>query len=178
MNSNEIFQKISENIIAGLNGYKKKEVSERTLNENLLLNVSSMCKFLQGRGNVNQSTFDVVIPMSRFSQGIENKIKSIDQETCFKQTTNDQTMVEDSFFGGLKEAEDNFGFNPNESMFSQSLIQTDNNPMAFDDNMSYLGRSEISTIYNYKDNESVIDQSFNNFMFNKLKIKEGESKGE
>jgi hypothetical protein len=173
MNTNEIFQKISENIIVTLQSYKKKESSLKSLNENLLLNVSSMSKFLSNKQNLNHSTLDVVIPISRFQQNIENKIKAQDQDLGLCKGI---SGIEESFFKDIREVENNdFGLNPNESIFSQTAVPSDNlnqgnnNQLTFDDNVSYLNKTEISTIYNYKENESVIDQSFHNFVFNKLR---------
>lgn len=80
MHSNEIYQKISENIIYNLQTFKKGEVNNKLLNENLILNLSSMCKFLSGKETLNNSNLDVVVPVSRLELAISNKIRSMNPE--------------------------------------------------------------------------------------------------
>ena len=55
MQSNEIYQKITENIIQQFQIFKKGEINNQIFNENLILNLSSMCKFLKDKETLNNS---------------------------------------------------------------------------------------------------------------------------
>ena len=133
MNSNEIYQKISENIIYQLNSFKKGELKAKEMNENLILNLSSMCKFLKDKETMNNTTFDVFVPVSRLEYAVNSKIRG---------STGDESKIEEkkenmfhrngtldleteSFFGAGEQ--NNFNLKQNtfideESIMSQSLF--------------------------------------------------------
>lgn len=75
MNSNEIYQKISDNLINSLKNFKKGDINSTVLNETLILNLSSMCKFLDGKADMNNSVMNVLVPMTKFDDKLNETIK-------------------------------------------------------------------------------------------------------
>jgi hypothetical protein len=172
ISSNDIYIKLSENMINTLNRFKKNEIKENILNENLLLNTSSMCKFLDGKEYV-EDNLDVVIA-SKLQQGIDSKIKLQEIETRNRKDSILITNEETSFLKDIKNAdENNITYDMNESLFSSSIMMTGNQNTnnIFDESISY-SRVELSTIYN-KDinNTTLLENSFQNF-YNKINIQD------
>ena len=134
MNTSDIYQKISQNIIQQFQSIKKGDINAKTLNENLILNLSSMCKFLSGKDNINSSCLDVYVPMSRFEYSVSNKIRGKGEEDNFNMSVligmedkerarkleNTNNYDEINLIGekGFYFGNDNYNYNDNESLFS------------------------------------------------------------
>jgi hypothetical protein len=169
LTANDIYLKLTNNIINTLNKFKSNEIKENVLNENLLLNASSMCKFLDGKEYI-QDNLDVVLP-SKLQQNIESKVKIQENDMLQRQESfNDEA----SFLKDMKNVDNhNMSIDMNESLFSTSIMMTDNNTSKFlEESISY-SRAELSTIYNYRDmnNTTLLENTFQNF-YNKIGLNE------
>ena len=119
MNTNEIYIKLSENIIHQLKSFKKREINPRTLNENLILNLSSMCKFLKGKETLSNPNLDVYLPMSRFVNKLNDKIRGKDLTVEDSKNENLQRKSTENEFKN-KENDENIFFN------KHSIVDFDN----------------------------------------------------
>ena len=173
--SNEIHKKISESICNYLQRFKKKEISELTLNENLVLNVSSMCKFLQGKEKSNKE-FDLVIPLTKLQEGIDSKLKPKENENI--QNNIIPSLEENSFLRDINNVvSNNLSLDQDESLLSRSLMLETNNDF-FEESLYSNNKTEISTIYNKPsviNESSILDNSFQNFC-NRINISELQQK--
>jgi hypothetical protein len=70
--SNELYMKFSQALIDQLNSLKKDDVIACEANENLLLNISSLNKFLIDK---NRSCLDNYIPASRIEYVLNTKLR-------------------------------------------------------------------------------------------------------
>lgn len=157
MNTNEIYIKISENIIHQLKSFKKREINPRTLNENLILNLSSICKFLKEKETLNNPNLDVYLPMSRFENKLNDNLRGKD------------LTIEDPKNEKLhrKNTENEFKYKENdESIFfnKHSMVDFDNtshfgiNLENFNDGQIEMNQSIISKSLLNKDQISMRDE--------------------
>ncbi len=140
MNTNEIYIKISENIVHQLKTFKKREINLKTLNENLILNLSSMCKFLKGKETLRNPNLDVYLPTSKFENALNDKIRG--KIFTVEEIKNDKLNRKNSEVEfKYKENDDNILFNKN------SILDFDNT--------SHFG----SNIENFNEGRLDMDQS-------------------
>lgn len=124
MNSNEIFGKISENIITQLHSFKNNEISIKSINDSLILNISSLNKFMKDK---NQS-FDDFLP-AKFKMSIESQLKSNpdikkekDEENYINKSTDEENGKEKDNNCNIKDNRTlNFDFNEGESVFNPNM---------------------------------------------------------
>jgi len=171
MNSNEIYKKITENIIHQFQTYKKNDINARVLNENLVLNLSSLCKFINGKENLNVSSLDVYLPSTRLEYAINSKIREEKENTpaSYNETEEATTF---SILDDLKKEEklDNIEkinnedfneFNQSEKFEQNQKIQKSqniNNRISIDYNESFLCDAFIDSEMN-KGRESLMSMS-------------------
>jgi hypothetical protein len=174
MNTNEIYQKISENIIHQLRTFKKREINPKILNENLILNLSSMCKFLKGKETVNNSTMDVYLPASRFEFAVNNKIRG--SNFTVEESKNENLNSRNSLIGDEiknKQKEETILFNKNSildfDVTSQFGVNAENfNGEQLDMNQSIMSKSFLNKDHSsMRDNDmsfatDLLDKSYNN----------------
>lgn len=177
MNTNEIYKKINENLISSLKTFKKGEMNSAMLNENVILNLSSMCKFLDGKDKFNSSVMDVLVPMTKFDTSVSQTIKKYstnmaqsddNEDFPFNTTGND----DDNIFSSANKLRNSEGNNDiarkskltntfirdmngnnnfRESMLEGTLfsqsIMYDNESMHRESIADIMNRTEMSTIY-------------------------------
>ena len=151
MESKQIYTKITYNIEKRIGQYKDGKITANTLNENLLLNLSSLCRFLKNRekekqkepnADMNETILDVFVPFSRLSATLQKKIESmitIDESQEFEKDLN---LDECEFGPVLEDNEINQNINPKTKEFTnlidgaEEIDQSNPNHYLLDDNQS------------------------------------------
>lgn len=148
MNTNEIYQKITENIILQLNSFNKGEVNAKVMNENLILNLSSMCKFLKGKETLNNSNLDVYVPMSRLEYAVNSKIRG---------STNDESKLNAD---GEEEAGKILNRAGTLDFENESFFGPENSKLNMDESLR-----DITMFSHKKNNSAVLGNNVNGDMF-------------
>jgi hypothetical protein len=193
MNSNEIFAKMSENIINTLNRFKKGDIDTSFMNEKITLDLSSVCKFIKDKRNLNNSNLEIVIPVTRFEQNLcetlseekfnqieNNNVKIIGKQKDIDdyQIKYNESKEENTFLKDIKKNEDFSNSLVSGSLFSQSYNYGNKSEFRVSVIDEKMSKANISTIYgreiNYgnEDIMSVISNtSFAKFLNQKLHYK-------
>lgn len=98
MDSKNIYTKLTYNIERKISQFQTGKIVANQLNEQLLLNVTSLCRFLKNREEIkksfpnqdcNETILDVFVPFSRLSSTLQKKfegmqIEAINEEKEFE----------------------------------------------------------------------------------------------
>lgn len=83
MDSKSIYTKLTYNIEKCISKFKQGKLNASSLEEQLLINISSLCNLLQKRekekqntDNINETILDVFVPFSRLSSTLQKKLES------------------------------------------------------------------------------------------------------
>ena len=84
MDSKSIYTKLTYNIEKNISRFKEGKLNSSTLEEQLIINISSLCNFLnkreqekQSTDNMNETILDVFVPFSRLSTTLQKKLESL-----------------------------------------------------------------------------------------------------
>lgn len=86
MESKTIYTKITYNIEKRIGQYREGKITSNTLNEQLIINLSSLCRFLKnrekekeksGKQDLNETILDVFVPFSRLSSILQKKLETL-----------------------------------------------------------------------------------------------------
>ena len=84
MDSKSIYTKLTYNIEKNISRFKEGKLNSATLEEQLIINISSLCNFLnkreqekQASDNMNETILDVFVPFSRLSATLQKKLESL-----------------------------------------------------------------------------------------------------
>jgi hypothetical protein len=146
----EIYTKITENLIRQFQTFKNNEINSKTLNENLVLNLSSLCKFLKGKENVTSASLDVFVPVSRLEYEVSNKIRNAGDDSVLykgnninKENHNDETLQlnndDDNYDNDNDDEEIKLKKRNTLELNNLSILDNNNN-----NNESYFGDSILS----------------------------------
>jgi hypothetical protein len=150
MNTNEIYQKITENIIEQFKAFKSGQIKPRMLNENLILNLSSMCKFLKGKESMNNSVLDLYVPTTRLEHAVNSKLKS---------STRDQTLIEgDQNINPIRKPGENLYFDRN-SFFGESSFVGNQDDFLNSKNDKILERQSLMSKDNFSQLGDLLDRT-------------------
>lgn len=189
MNSNEIFGKMNKNIINILNNFKRGDIDSNYMNERIIFNLSSVCKFIKDKNLLNNKNSEMVIPSTRFHQNLNETITAESQNQYLESTpktinnnrniisfepsdkdnkedNNNKINKEDNSF--LRDINKNDNFNNSiveGSLFSQSIAYDNKSEFRASIISENISKADVSTIYgrniNYgnEDTMSVISNS-------------------
>lgn len=86
MESKTIYTKITYNIEKRISQFREGKITSTALNEQLLINLSSLCRFLKnrekekqnsGKQELNETILDVFVPFSRLSSILQKKLETL-----------------------------------------------------------------------------------------------------
>jgi hypothetical protein len=87
MDSKSIYTKLTYNIEKNISRFKEGKLTSSKLEEQLIINISSLCNFLNKReqekqqcsdkDNMNETILDVFVPFSRLSTTLQKKLESL-----------------------------------------------------------------------------------------------------
>jgi hypothetical protein len=155
MNTNEIYQKITENIIDQFKAFKSGQIKPRLLNENLILNLSSMCKFLKGKESMNNSSLDLYLPTTRLEHAVNSKLKG---------STRDQSIINGELIfnpneNNIKKPVENVNFDAN-SFYAESSFVGNHDDFLNSKNEKILARHSVMSKDNFSQYGDILDRTY------------------
>lgn len=158
MNSSDIYLKITKNILESINSFEKQEFDKSEFNNNLLLNLSFLTKFVAGKNVQENPNFNLFI--SRKNSFLNNQVN----QNIMKENYN-----EEKFKNNIN---DTLNLNPNNDKCKEreqdlDTTNVDNITENIEDNFKMDSRHSISIFNENLDetyNKTMINTNKNNFL--------------
>ncbi len=173
MKPNEIYQKMSQNILSQFNSFKNGESNSKTMNENLIVDLSSICKFIKGKDTMNNTNLDVFLPVTKLEQAVNSRVRNGDGISRIN-NMGSISNLNNNDISAIGNGNGNFNLNTtmtmNMSLGGISLglglnnsIDNGNPFMSFNNDESLLPNDDMFNNQNKKETESnfadILDQS-------------------
>jgi hypothetical protein len=165
MNGNEIHRKMTDNIILQFTSFKKGEINSKMMNENLILNLSSLFKFLKGKENTNSSYLDIFLPVSKLEYSVNKKIRGSlnDSKMILNDITFDNNMVNYQSEKAVFNDQDQYFYEPRDSLFNSKMDAMSMNFFNDAPSMKDSNLSKSTIKLNFKEEKDTAS-TFNNIL--------------